>query len=210
MPWSGRWTWKRSYWNRKGKIKIKSQVLRCLRYVSRPARHSLFLKRIDDTGIFGWSGWFSVPQATVRMVINYKKTQKTILRVSPRVPLADHLPAICEKCEFDVESTVLLRDVNSLSALDLSCSLNDYAIREVYARDTKSKSSPLTGQNCQVVLLLIYCLLCRTVGLSCVSSFTESCRYPSLETISRPVPSYSWDFYKFVIFVPVYSVSKQR
>lgn len=149
---------------------------------------------------FGWSGWFSVPQATVRMVINYKKTQKTILRVSPRVPLADHLPAICEKCEFDVESTVLLRDVHSLSALDLSCSLNDYAIREVYARDTKSKSSPLTGQNCQVVQLLIYCLLCRTVGLSCVSSFTESCRYPSLETISRPVPSHSWDFYKFVIF----------
>lgn len=83
------------------------------------------------------------------MVINYKKTQKTILRVSPRVPLADHLPAICEKCEFDVESTVLFRDVHSLSPLDLCCSLNDYAIREVYARDTKSKSSTLTGQNCQ-------------------------------------------------------------
>lgn len=83
------------------------------------------------------------------MVINYKKTQKTILRVSPRVPLADHLPAICEKCEFDVESTVLLRDVHSLSPLDLSCSLNDYAIREVYARDPKSKSSTPAGHNCQ-------------------------------------------------------------
>lgn len=90
-----------------------------------------------------------VPQATVRMVINYKKTQKTVLRVSPRVPLADHLQAICEKCEFDVESTVLLRDVHSVSPLDLSCSLNDYAIREVYARDTRSKSSTPTGQNCQ-------------------------------------------------------------
>lgn len=85
------------------------------------------------------SGTFCIPQATVRMVINYKKTQKTILRVNPRVPLADHLPAICEKCEFDIESTVLLREVHSLAPLDLSCSLNDYAIREVYARDTKSK-----------------------------------------------------------------------
>lgn len=82
---------------------------------------------------------FLFHQATVRMVINYKKTQKTILRVNPRVPLAEHLPAICEKCEFDIESTVLLRDVHSLGPLDLSYSLNDYAIREVYARDTKSK-----------------------------------------------------------------------
>lgn len=73
------------------------------------------------------------------MVINYKKTQKTILRVNPRVPLAELLPAICEKCEFDVESTVLLKDVQSLTPLDLSSSLNDYAIREVYARDTKGK-----------------------------------------------------------------------
>lgn len=78
-------------------------------------------------------------QATVRMVINYRKTQKTILRVNPRVPLAEHLPAICEKCEFDLESTVLLRDVQSLGPLDLSSSLNDYAIREVYARDTRGK-----------------------------------------------------------------------
>lgn len=128
------------------------------------------------------------------MVINYRRTQKTILRVSPRVPLADHLPAICEKCEFDVGSTVLLRDVHSLSPLDLSCSLNDYTIREVYARDTKSKSSTLNSQN-PVRLLLIWYLLCRTAGLSCVSSFTKSCRYQRLETdISRPVPSDARDF----------------
>ncbi|XP_034059917.1 cordon-bleu protein-like 1b isoform X1 [Gymnodraco acuticeps] len=76
-----------------------------------------------------------MPEATVRMVINYKKTQKTILRVSPRVPLFEHLPAICEKCEFDMGTTVLLRDGQSLAPLDLSNSLNDYAIREVYARD---------------------------------------------------------------------------
>ncbi|XP_019110806.2 cordon-bleu protein-like 1b isoform X2 [Larimichthys crocea] len=85
-----------------------------------------------------------MPEATVRMVINYKKTQKTILRVNPRVPLAEHLPAICEKCEFEVETTVLLKDVQSLAPLDLSSSLNDYAIREVYARDTKGqRASPV-------------------------------------------------------------------
>nr|XP_019945797.1 PREDICTED: cordon-bleu protein-like 1 isoform X1 [Paralichthys olivaceus] len=78
-----------------------------------------------------------MPEATVRMVINYRKTQKTILRVNPRVPLVELLPAICEKCEFAPETTVLLRDVQSLAPLDLTSSLNDYAIREVYARDTK-------------------------------------------------------------------------
>ncbi|XP_037343771.2 cordon-bleu protein-like 1b isoform X1 [Pungitius pungitius] len=82
-----------------------------------------------------------MPEATVRMVINYKQTQKTILRVNPRIPLAEHLPAICDKCEFDIETTVLWRDVQSLAPLDLSSSLNDYAIREVYARDTKGQRS---------------------------------------------------------------------
>ncbi|XP_077392718.1 cordon-bleu protein-like 1b isoform X2 [Festucalex cinctus] len=77
------------------------------------------------------------PEATVRMVINYKKTQKAILRVNPQIPLTELLPAICEKCEFAEETTILLRDVQSLAPLDLSCSLNDYAIREVYARDTR-------------------------------------------------------------------------
>ncbi|XP_053184950.1 cordon-bleu protein-like 1b isoform X1 [Scomber japonicus] len=82
-----------------------------------------------------------MPEATVRMVINYKKTQKTILRVNPRVPLAEILPAICDKCEFNTESTILLKDGQSLAPLDLSSSLNDYAIREVYARDTKGQSA---------------------------------------------------------------------
>ncbi|XP_067372213.1 cordon-bleu protein-like 1b isoform X2 [Channa argus] len=82
-----------------------------------------------------------MPETTVRMVINYKKTQKTILRVNPRVPLAELLPAICEKCEFDIETTVLLKDLQSRAPLELSSSLNDYAIREVYAKDTKGPSA---------------------------------------------------------------------
>ncbi|MEQ2283255.1 hypothetical protein AMECASPLE_009318 [Ameca splendens] len=82
-----------------------------------------------------------MPEATVRMVINYKKTQKTVLRVNPQVPLRELLPAICEKCEFTPENTVLLRDVASSAPLDLSWSLNDLAIREVYAKDTQGEVS---------------------------------------------------------------------
>ncbi|XP_066543028.1 cordon-bleu protein-like 1b isoform X2 [Hoplias malabaricus] len=78
-----------------------------------------------------------MPEATVRMVINYKKTQKTILRVNPRLPLQELLPAICEKCEFEPQSTVLLRNVHSEEPLDLSNSLNELGIREVYARDSR-------------------------------------------------------------------------
>ncbi|XP_012729500.2 cordon-bleu protein-like 1b isoform X2 [Fundulus heteroclitus] len=85
-----------------------------------------------------------MPEATVRMVINYKKTQKTVLRVNPQAPLHELLPAICEKCEFTAETTVLLRDVTSSAPLDLSKSLNDYTIREIYAKDMQGRvSSPV-------------------------------------------------------------------
>ncbi|XP_067300669.1 cordon-bleu protein-like 1b isoform X2 [Pseudorasbora parva] len=88
----------------------------------------------------------NMPEATVRLVINYKKTQKTILRVSPRVSLRELIPAICEKCEFDPQTTVLLQNVHSEDTLNLSNSLNDFGLREVYARDTKvvSPVSPIS------------------------------------------------------------------
>ncbi|XP_015214373.2 cordon-bleu protein-like 1b isoform X1 [Lepisosteus oculatus] len=78
-----------------------------------------------------------MPEATVRLVINYKKTQKTVLRVNPKVPLEELISAVSEKCEFDPKSTVLLKDVHSQEPLDLSKSLNDHGIREVYAKDGK-------------------------------------------------------------------------
>ncbi|KAL4656617.1 cordon-bleu protein-like 1 isoform X2 [Arapaima gigas] len=81
-----------------------------------------------------------MPEATVRLIINHRKTQKTILRVNPRVPLEELLPAVCEKCEFDQKTTVLLRDVHSDQPLDLAKSLNDYGLREVYAKDKKGMS----------------------------------------------------------------------
>lgn len=98
-------------------------------------------------------------QATVRLVINYKKTQKTILRVSPRVPLRELLPAICEKCEFDPQTTVLLRNVHSEDTLDLSGSLNDFGLREVYARDTKGQNPLCVYAKC---IKMTHMKSCRT------------------------------------------------
>ena len=93
------------------------------------------------------------------MVINYKKTQKTILRVNPRLPLQELLPAICEKCEFEPKSTVLLRNVHSEEPLDLSSSLNELGIREVYARDTRGTTNNLCDLEIQQALTALRLLL---------------------------------------------------
>lgn len=120
------------------------------------------------------------------MVINYKRTQKTILRVNPRLPLAEFLPAICEKCEFNTETTVLLRDVQSLTPLDLSSSLNDYAIREVYAKDTKGKFEyiqilPSTSAS-ESEPEPHTCWFCRSACISRAPSLTNMCRYFTAQT----------------------------
>ncbi|XP_034145743.1 protein cordon-bleu isoform X2 [Esox lucius] len=75
-----------------------------------------------------------VPEATVRLLVNYKKNHKAVVRVNPRVPLQRLLPTICEKCEFDLESTILLKN-NSEEPLDLTKSLNDYGLRELHAKE---------------------------------------------------------------------------
>ncbi|XP_008113366.2 cordon-bleu protein-like 1 isoform X2 [Anolis carolinensis] len=94
-----------------------------------------------------------VPEQTVRVVVNYKKTQKTIVRVSPHVPLQDLLPIICSKCDFDPLHTVLLKTYQSSETLDLTKSLNVHGLRELYAMDI-SRSTPTTEfsfslQDCQ-------------------------------------------------------------
>lgn len=71
----------------------------------------------------------------MRVVINFKKTQKTIVRVSPHAPLQDLAPIICSKCEFDPSQTVLLKDYQAQEPLDLTKSLNDLGLRELYAMD---------------------------------------------------------------------------
>uniref|UniRef100_A0AAQ4RPD0 Cordon-bleu ubiquitin-like domain-containing protein n=1 Tax=Gasterosteus aculeatus aculeatus TaxID=481459 RepID=A0AAQ4RPD0_GASAC len=77
-----------------------------------------------------------MPEASVRLLINYNKSHKAVVRVNPRVPLQMLLPAVCDKCEFPVGTTVLLRDSGSGEPLDLSESLNDLGLREVFAKDT--------------------------------------------------------------------------
>ncbi|NXP11039.1 COBL protein, partial [Thinocorus orbignyianus] len=78
-----------------------------------------------------------VPEKSVRLVVNYLKTQKTVVRVSPEVPLHSIIPAICEKCEVSQEHVVLLRDGITGEELELTKSLEELGIKELYAWDRK-------------------------------------------------------------------------
>ncbi|KAM6078987.1 cordon-bleu protein-like 1 isoform 2-T2 [Theristicus caerulescens] len=84
-----------------------------------------------------------IPEQTVRVVINYKKTQKTVVRVSPHSPLQELLPIICSKCEFDPSHTLLLKNYQSQEPLDVTKSLNDLGLRELYAMDISRATSPV-------------------------------------------------------------------
>ncbi|KFQ22258.1 Cordon-bleu protein-like 1, partial [Mesitornis unicolor] len=81
-----------------------------------------------------------IPEQTVRVVINYKKTQKTVVRVSPHSPLQELIPTICSKCEFDPSHTLLLKNYQSQEPLDVTKSLNDLGLRELYAMDISRDS----------------------------------------------------------------------
>ncbi|XP_074940485.1 protein cordon-bleu isoform X10 [Phalacrocorax aristotelis] len=82
-----------------------------------------------------------VPEKSVRLVVNYLKTQKTVVRVSPEVPLHNIIPAICEKCEVSQEHIVLLRDGITGEELELTKSLEELGIKELYAWDRKREPS---------------------------------------------------------------------
>ncbi|XP_036599162.1 cordon-bleu protein-like 1 [Trichosurus vulpecula] len=82
-----------------------------------------------------------IPEQTVRVVINYKKTQKTVVRVSPHASLQELTPIICSKCEFDPLHTILLKDYQSQEPLDLTKSFNDLGLRELYAMDVSRAPS---------------------------------------------------------------------
>ncbi|KAM8789197.1 LOW QUALITY PROTEIN: cordon-bleu protein-like 1 [Rhynchonycteris naso] len=87
-----------------------------------------------------------IPEKTVRVVINFKKTQKTVVRVSPHAALQELAPVICSKCEFDPLHTLLLKDYQSQEPLDLTKSLNDLGLRELYAMDV-SRATSVTAFN---------------------------------------------------------------
>uniref|UniRef100_A0A2K5D2Z7 Cordon-bleu WH2 repeat protein like 1 n=1 Tax=Aotus nancymaae TaxID=37293 RepID=A0A2K5D2Z7_AOTNA len=82
-----------------------------------------------------------IPEKTVRVVVNFKKTQKTIVRVSPHASLQELAPIICSKCEFDPLHTLLLKDYQSQEPLDMTKSLNDLGLRELYAMDVNRATS---------------------------------------------------------------------
>ncbi|XP_054535057.1 cordon-bleu protein-like 1 isoform X14 [Pan troglodytes] len=91
-----------------------------------------------------------IPEKTVRVVINFKKTQKTIVRVSPHASLQELAPIICSKCEFDPLHTLLLKDYQTQEPLDLTKSLNDLGLRELYAMDVNRESCQIS-QNLDIM-----------------------------------------------------------
>lgn len=68
----------------------------------------------------------------MRLVVNYHRNQKAVVRVNPLVPLRTLVPVICQKCEFDPAHVVLLRDNISNHELDVDKSLSDLEIKELY------------------------------------------------------------------------------
>ncbi|XP_059790322.1 protein cordon-bleu isoform X8 [Balaenoptera ricei] len=109
--------------------------------------HTVFLKeKVPEAKVK--AGPAKVPEKTVRLVVNYLRTQKAVVRVSPEVPLQSVLPVICAKCDVSPEHVVLLRDNVAGEELELSKSLNELGIKELYAWDnkrvllTKTQSEP--------------------------------------------------------------------
>lgn len=125
-----------------------------------PGRH---VHRILLSGVF--------LQKSVRLVVNYLRTQKAVVRVSPEVPLQNILPVICAKCEVNPDHVVLLRDNVAGEELELSKSLNELGIKELYAWDNRR------GEACRVVHTLAHsdsdmrsahktCILCLPLSVA--------------------------------------------
>ncbi|XP_043920726.1 protein cordon-bleu isoform X2 [Protopterus annectens] len=83
----------------------------------------------------------SVPEKSVRLVVNFLRTQKAVIRVSPGTPVYHLIPAICEKCDLKKDHVILLKDSSGKEELDISKSLNELGLRELYALDTSRETS---------------------------------------------------------------------
>ncbi|XP_050793623.1 protein cordon-bleu isoform X4 [Gopherus flavomarginatus] len=88
-----------------------------------------------------------IPEKSMRLVVNYLKTHKAVVRVSPEVPLHSIIPAICEKCEVSPEHVILLRDNVTGEELELTKSLDELGIKELYAWDRKRETSQNSSIN---------------------------------------------------------------
>uniref|UniRef100_A0A8C0ZR21 Cordon-bleu ubiquitin-like domain-containing protein n=1 Tax=Castor canadensis TaxID=51338 RepID=A0A8C0ZR21_CASCN len=101
--------------------------------------HTVFLKeKVPEEKVK--PGLPKMPEKSVRLVVNYLRTQKAVVRVSPEVPLQNILPVICAKCEVSPDHVVLLRDNVAGEELELSKSLNELGIKELYAWDNRRET----------------------------------------------------------------------
>uniref|UniRef100_A0A8C3X104 Cordon-bleu ubiquitin-like domain-containing protein n=1 Tax=Catagonus wagneri TaxID=51154 RepID=A0A8C3X104_9CETA len=101
--------------------------------------HTVFLKeKVPEAKVK--PGPPKMPEKTVRLVVNYLRTQKAVVRVSPEAPLRSLLPLICAKCDVSPEHVVLLRDNVAGEELELSKSLSQLGIKELYAWDNKRET----------------------------------------------------------------------
>ncbi|KAM5187145.1 protein cordon-bleu isoform 7-T7 [Callospermophilus lateralis] len=101
--------------------------------------HTVFLKeKVPEEKVK--PGPPRVPEKSVRLIVNYLRTQKAVVRVSPDVPLQNILPVICAKCEVSPDHVILLRDNVAGEELELSKSLNELGIKELYAWDNRRET----------------------------------------------------------------------
>ncbi|KAM9405548.1 protein cordon-bleu-like isoform 14-T16 [Salvelinus alpinus] len=115
-----------------------------------------------------------VPEKTVRLVVNYHRSQKAVVRVSPLAPLESLVPAICEKCEFDPSHVLLLKDNVSNHELELDKCLSELGIRELYVLDQTleyfcSNTSSVGGAEKKGLLGFLKFNRRKSKGLSTVS-----------------------------------------
>ncbi|XP_055760387.1 protein cordon-bleu-like isoform X6 [Salvelinus fontinalis] len=115
-----------------------------------------------------------VPEKTVRLVVNYHRSQKAVVRVSPLAPLESLVPVICEKCEFDPSHVLLLKDNVSNHELELDKCLSELGIRELYVLDQTleyfcSNTSSVGGAEKKGLLGFLKFNRRKSKGLSTVS-----------------------------------------
>jgi hypothetical protein len=88
------------------------------------------------------------------------------VRVSPHAPLQELVPIICSKCEFNPLHTLLLKDYQSQEPLDLTQSLNDLGLRELYAMDvSRGELDALLYPFSRRCIYVRVCTLCLRAGV---------------------------------------------
>lgn len=115
-----------------------------------------------------------VPEKTVRLVVNYHRSQKAVIRVNPLVPLHTLVPVICQKCEFDPAHVLLFKDDISHQQLDLDKCLSELGIRELYVLDQtlaeSLHSNSLSGSEKKGLLGFLKFNRRKSKGMSVVAS----------------------------------------